>query len=144
MYHIFFIECLPSFLELRIKWGKKNNEIITSFEYHSSAQKKKENKNNKNATVNNIFNTQGKSHDGLKLCRKINTQYFILVSSSCSKLHYRASLNINIPCTCQSRTFIFFYQLRLQFECFQRRSSDCIFKKPILMITSLNIIQSKY
>lgn len=32
---------------------------------------RKKKKNNENATVNNILNTQGKSHDGLKLCRKL-------------------------------------------------------------------------
>jgi len=69
MYHIFFIASYK-FSELRIKWGK-NNEIIMSFEYHSSV--------GKNTTVNNILNTLGKSHDGLKLCQKLILTVLFLI-----------------------------------------------------------------
>jgi len=42
-----------------------------SFEYHSSA--------GKNTTVNNILNTLGKSHDGLKVCQKLILTVLFLI-----------------------------------------------------------------
>jgi len=53
----------------------------------------------KNTTVNNILNTQGKSHDGLKLCRKLilTVLFLIFYRHFYSKLYYyRIPFNINI------------------------------------------------
>lgn len=61
MYHIFFIAS-SKFSELRIKWGK-----IMKLLCPLNIIRLRE----KNTTVNNILNTQGKSYDGLKLCRKL-------------------------------------------------------------------------
>lgn len=58
----------------------KNNEIIMSFEYHSSA--------GKNTTVNNILNTLGKSHDGLKPCQKLILTVLFLIFLTLKKYIY--------------------------------------------------------